>query len=296
MQRYRCQRCGKTFSERQPFDGLRTDPAKIVQIVNLLVEGVGIRAASRLLNCHQHTVLSVLETVGRQCADFLDKRVRDIKPESLQLDELWARVGCSQKRATAADRQRGDFYTFLAIEARTKLIVSHYTGKRDYASTDCFVADLASRITGNVQITCDGWAAYPDTIRTHLLGRLHMAVMQKLYRNDGVPHDSARRYSPGHVIGFTVETCAGAPNIDKIGTSFVERANLTVRTFNRRFTRLCLGYSKKLDNHRHSVALFVAAYNFCKRHSTLGTSPAVGSNLTDHVWPVQELVDTVSNS
>jgi len=202
-------------------------------------------------------------------------------------------VGCSQRRATAFDRERGDFYTFLAVESRTKLIVSNYTGKRDYASTDCFVADLAERVVGTVEITCDGWAAYPDAIRSHLLGRLHLAVMQKNYQSDGVQTDSGRRYSPGEFVSVTIETKAGAPHIDKIGTSFVERVNLTVRTFNRRCLRLGLGYSKKLENHRHSVALFVAAYNFCKKHNTLGATPAVGAGLTDHVWTVEELIQCV---
>ena len=178
-----------------------------------------------------------------------------------------------------------------ATSTSARVILECAGGKRDYASTDCFVADLAERVTGRVQITCDGWSAYPDTIRAHLLGRLDLAVMQKLYREDGIPADAARRYLPGEVIGIRVETRAGAPHIDKIGTSFVERVNLTVRTFNRRFTRLTLGYSKKLENHRHSVALFVAAYNFCKKRATLGTTPAVGSNLTDHVWTVEELIN-----
>ena len=294
VQRFRCLVCGKTFSETQPFDGLRIEQDKIVQITKLLVEGMGVRAAARLTDCHIATVLNVIESVGNKCADLLDKRIRNIKPDSLQLDELWAKVACSQHRAASADRERGDFYTFLAIESRTKLIVSHYTGKRDSQSTDCFVADLAERVTGTVQITCDGWAAYPDAIRSHLLGRLHLAVMQKNYRSDGVQSDASRRYSPGEFIGVRVKTHAGAPHIDKIGTSFVERVNLTVRTHNRRFVRLGLGYSKKLENHRHSVALFVAAYNFCKVHSTLGTTPAVGAGLTDHVWTVRELLEVES--
>ena len=290
VQRFRCLRCGKTFSETQPLAGLRVDFDKAALVVRLLCDGMGVRAASRLTGLHRDTVLSVIETAGMKCAEFLDRHVRNIKPDSLQLDELWARVGCSQKRATTQDRERGDFYTFLAIEARTKLIVSHYTGKRDADSTDRFVADLASRVDGTVQITCDCWSAYPDAIRSHLLGRLHLAVLQKNYQSDGVQSDAGRRYSPGNFIGVQMKTHAGAPHIDKINTSFVERVNLTVRTHNRRFVRLGLGYSKKLENHRHSVALFVASYNFCKKHTTLGTTPAVGAGLTDRVWKIEELL------
>jgi IS1 family transposase/transposase-like protein len=295
VQRYSCLKCGKTSSETQPFDGLRTERKTIVQIVKLIAEGCSVRATSRLTGCHVRTVLSVLETIGDKCADLLDKRVRNIKPDSLQLDELWSRVGCTQKNSKG-DKERGDFYTFLAIEARTKLIVSHYTGKRDGDSTNCFVEDLASRIDGTVQITCDGWAAYPDAIRAHLLGRLHLAVMQKIFRSDNIVADSARRYSAGEFIGVKVETCAGAPHIDKIGTSYVERVNLTVRTFNRRFTRLSLGFSRKVENHRHAVALFVAAYNFCKVHTTLGTTPAVGAGIAAEPWTVERLVNEATGT
>lgn len=290
MQRFRCVRCAKTFSETQPFDGLRTDREKIVQIIKLIVEGVGVRATARLTGCHAHTVLSVLETIGGKCAELLDKKVRNISVTSLQLDELWAYVGCKQRNA-GDDAERGDQYTFLAIEARTKLIVSHFTGKRDYASTDCFVSDLSERVVGRVQITADGWAAYPDTIRNHLLERLDLAIMQKHFASHELPANAARRYSPPEVTSVTVEVRAGNPRVDRIGTSHVERLNLSVRTFNRRFTRLCLGWSRKLSNHRHSVALFVAAHNFCKKHSTLGTTPAVGAEITDHVWTVEELID-----
>jgi IS1 family transposase len=244
-----------------------------------------------------------LETVGWACESFLDRTIRDIKTDSLQLDELWGRVGCRQARTTAADKERGDFFTFLAIDRRTKLIVSHYTGKRNYESTDEFVKDLASRVSDIVQITCDAFRPYPAVIRKHLLYRLNLAVMQKIYKtpdgrftDDLDVIDPLRRYSPPRCVGVKLEIRAGDPDVDKITTSHVERLNLSVRTFNRRFTRLCLGYSRKLANHRYSVALFVAAYNFCKRHSTLGCSPAVGQKLTDHTWTVAELVQRVSET
>ena len=303
MQRFRCLNpsCGKTFNEQRRFIGLCLDEAKIVQIVRCLTEGVGVRATARLTGCNRNTVLEVVRVIGEKCERFHDETVRQIQTESIQLDELWARVGLRQSRTTESDQLRGDFYTFLGIDRRTKLIISHLTGKRDYENTDDFAADLASRVTGSVQITCDGWSPYVPTIRKHLLGRLNLAVMQKIYgRSDGEKVlrgiDPNHRYSQPKCTGVILRTVAGEPDIDKICTSHVERLNLSVRTFNRRFTRLCLGFSRKLANHRHSVALFVVAYNFCKRHETLGCTPAVGARLTDHNWTIEELVTRLSET
>ena len=282
-------RCGKTFSEVQPLDELRIDDDKAIQIVKLLAEGVGVRASGRLVGCHIHTVLAVLETFGEKCAALLDHRIRNITAESIQIDELWARVGIRQSRIVVGETERGDFYTFLGLDARTKLIISYHTGKRDYENTDTFVADLASRVKGRVQITTDGWKAYPDTIRHYLLERLDYAVMQKNYAAPPGEVEASRRYSPAPFIGITLKIKAGSPRRDRISTSFVERQNLSVRAFNRRFTRLCLGWSRKLANHRHSVAIFVATHNYVKRHSTLGTTPAVGAGLASDVWTVEDL-------
>jgi IS1 family transposase len=173
------------------------------------------------------------------------------------------------------------------------------TGKRDYSNTNDFVADLAERVPGVVQITTDGWSAYPDTIRAHLLGRLNFAVMQKIYGSTNATLakvDPNHRYSQPKCTGIKLKTIAGEPDVDKICTSHIERLNLSVRTFNRRFTRLCPGWSRKLANHRYSVALFVVAHNFCKVHSTLGCTPAAGARLTDHNWTIEELVKNLSET
>lgn len=301
VQRFRCLNCGKTFNEQSRFIGLRLDESKIVQIVRCLSEGCGVRATARLCDCDKNTVLEVVRVIGRKCEQLHDELVRNVKTESIQLDELWARVGIRQSRTTESDQLRGDFYTFLGVDRRTKLIISHLTGKRDYSNTNDFVADLAERVTGIVQITCDGWSPYVPTIRAHLLGRLNLAVMQKIYgRSDGESVlrgiDPNHRYSQPKCTGIKLKTCAGAPDVDKICTSHVERLNLSVRTFNRRFTRLCVGWSRKLDNHQYSVALFVTTYNFCKVHQTLGCTPALGARLTDHNWTIEELVKRLSET
>lgn len=235
VQRYRCIKCGKTFSEEQPLRGLVLDHGKVVQIVRLFTEGIGIRAAARLSDCHTRTVLNVLQRVGMKCYEFHDKTVRNLTVGSLQIDELWSRVGISQKRTTPEDVMRGDQYTFLAMTAREKLIVSHHTGKRDYDNTDIFAADVSSRIVGRVQITTDGWAAYPDTIRKYLLGRLDLGVCQKNFATPSTEVEASRRYSPSPFLGVTKTVKAGAPVHSLIYTSHVERVNLSVRHFNKRF-------------------------------------------------------------
>ena len=137
-----------------------------------LTEGMGVRATARLVDCHRDTVLNVLAFVGPKCAQLLDKRLTHLTCEALQLDELWARVGCAQKTAHPSEKERGDFYSFLAIDQRTKLIVSNLTGKRTESNTRRFVADLAKRVHGRTQITCDGWRAYVTQLREKMLGRL----------------------------------------------------------------------------------------------------------------------------
>jgi transposase-like protein/IS1 family transposase len=298
VQRFQCTRCGKTFSESQPLDGLRTEHEKVVQIVKLLAEGVGVRATARLTDCQHKTVLAVLNTVGAKCAAFLDRTVRNVQTGALQIDEIWSRVGISQRllnRRGIADDTLGDQYTFLAITAREKFIISYHTGKRNAENTEDFVSDFAQRIVGRIQITSDSWRPYPFLVRKYLLERLDYATMQKVFGTGfNNPADPNTRYSPGVCTGVKVKVRAGAPRADRINTSFVERANLSVRHFNKRFARLGLGYSRKLENHRNAISIFIAAYNFCKVHSTLGCTPAVGLKLADEAWTIEKLVETVS--
>ena len=273
---------------------MRLEHGKVVQIVKLLAEGLGVRAIARFANCDSHTVLHVLETLGPKFEALHDRLARNITTAALQLDELWAKVCCSQKKALGDDE--GDQYTFLALAAREKFIVSFHTGKRTAENTDIFARDLAGRIDGRTQITTDGFEAYPDKIRHYLLGRLDYAVMVKQFSETPGQVEAKRRYSPAPMIGIRIEVKAGGPREDRICTSHVERCNLTVRHFNKRFARLSLGYSKTLENHRHAVALFVCAYNFCKVHSTLGCTPAQAVKLTASVWTVERLIEEATKA
>jgi IS1 family transposase len=290
-------RCGTTFSDSQPLDGLTIEHGKVVQIVKLLVEGVGIRGCARLVDCDAHTVLKVLETVGEKCQQLHDRLARNVKTESLQLDEIWNRVAISQKRAIPTEDQRGDFYTYLGIAAREKFIVSFHTAKRAYWSTDDFVKDLAARLADHVQITTDSYRPYQSVIRRHLQGKADYATMQKIYATPlNTGSDAWRRYGPPKCTGVKIRIQAGLPNTAKISTSFVERANLSVRHFNKRFARLGLGWSRKLQNHKHAISLFVAAHNFCKVHSTLKTTPAQAIGLTQDTWTIERLIIEASSN
>jgi IS1 family transposase/transposase-like protein len=294
VQRFQCLRCGGTYSESQSLDGVRIDHSKVVQIVTLLCEGLGVRSTARACDIDPHTVLNVLETVGAACERLHDRLARNIKTDSLEIDELWAKVGCSQKNAPKWDDEKGDQYTFLAVAAREKFIVSYHTGKRDSDNTDRFVHDVANRVDGRVQITTDAFKPYPDAIRHYLLERLDYAVMVKHFATPLGEVEAKRRYSPAPFIGVSVRVKAGNPRPDRICTSHVERQNLTVRHFNKRFARLSLGYSKTLANHRYAIALFVCAYNFCKVHGTMGCTPAVAVKMTEETWTIEKLIEESS--
>jgi len=238
----------------------------------------------------------VLGTVGAACERLHDRLAQNIKTDSLQIDELWAKVGCSQKNAPAWDDERGDQYTFLALAMREKFIVSYHTGKRDNVNTEVFVQDVARRVDGRIQITTDAFQPYPAIIREHLLQRLDYAVMVKHFDTPPGQVEAKRRYSPAPFAGVSIKIKAGNPQPDRICSSHVERQNLTVRHFNKRFARLSLGYSKTLHNHRYALALFVCAYNFCKVHSTMGCTPAVALKLTGETWTIEKLIDEATKN
>lgn len=229
--------------------------------------------------------------VGTGCQRLHDRLARNVKTNSLQIDELWSKVACSQKNAPDGNEEKGDQYTFLALAAREKFIVSYHTGKRDTRNTDVFVQDVAQRVTGRIQITTDGFIPYPALIRQYLLERLDYAVMVKHFAETPGQVEAARRYCPAPFVGVTFTVRAGNPRRDRICTSHVERQNLSVRHFNKRFARLSLGYSKTFHNHCYAIALFVCAYNFCKVHSTLGCTPAQAVNLAGEAWTIEKLIE-----
>jgi len=260
------------------------------RVVHLLVEGVGVRACERLTGINRNTVLRILETVGAKCARLLDHKVQFIQVRHVQIDELWAYVFCKQKHS-GGDCERGDQYTFLALDHDSKLIISYAIGKRDKHTARAFLRDVRKRVTNRCQLSTDGFAAYSGyegAVFDAFKLDVDFGTVTKLYQSP--PMQGAARYSPAICTGARREVQIGSLHEKSICTSHVERQNLNMRLFNRRMTRLTLGYSKKLRNLHYAVAMQVAFHNFCRVHSAHKQTPAMAAGLTDHQWTIEELL------
>jgi transposase-like protein/IS1 family transposase len=292
IQRYRCPACNSTFSEprRRPLGRHYIQTEKAVQIIELLLEGMSIRAVSRITGAHQGTILSLLLTVGKKCRSLFDKKMRGIRPRFVQADELWTFVHTKEGHLGPDDPQEwGDAYIWMAIDSETKMVLSYLTAKRDAASAYEFIRDLSQRTTGRFQITTDGLRGYVPAIEEYFGADVDFAQLLKLYGSaDGEAPDW---YSPSHVKATIPIPISGDPNPYRISTSHVERANLSIRTHLRRFTRLSLGFSKSLDHLKAAIDLYMAFFNFCRVHQSLRVTPAMQSGIADHIWSIQELLE-----
>lgn len=265
-----------------PFD-------KRVQIVSALVEGCSMRATERMCEVSHTTVINQALIAGEACRRLHNAMMRGLQVAILELDEIWAFIGKKQKRLTDEDPpEMGDCYTFIALAATQKAIVSYLPGKRDALTANDFVTDLRGRIVNRPQISTDGLTAYLWAIGAAFGAAVDYAQIIKEY---GMPVDDERRYSPPKCKVIQRRVISGEPDRAHISTSYIERQNLTCRMHMRRFTRLTNGFSKRARNHAASVALYVAWYNFCRVHETLKTTPAVMLDVADHVWSVAELLD-----
>jgi IS1 family transposase len=268
---------------------------KVATIVNMLVEGMSVRSAERMTGVHRDTILRHLVTVGQGCARLLDARMRDLPCERLELDELWAFVGKKQRHVKETDdtNRFGDAWTYVAIDAETKLVPAFTTGKRDESTTKAFIQDLASRLKKRVQITTDGLKLYVSPIAEAFGTNVDYANLVKQFEAETTIGPG--KYSPPKVTGTTKTPIFGQPIAELVSTSYVERNNLNIRMNNRRFTRLTNAHSKKLENHGHHLALHFAYYNFARIHGSLRVTPAMAAGLTDHVWSLPELLEAAEN-
>jgi IS1 family transposase len=263
--------------------------AKRAQILGLLVEGNSLRATSRLADCSINTVTKLLVDAGKACAGYQDKTLRNLTCKRVQVDEIWSFVYAKAKNipaAKAAPEDAGDIWTWTAICADTKLVLSWLVGGRDGGYAHEFMADVASRLSFRVQLTSDGHKPYLNAVEDAFAGDVDYAVLEKIY---GAPPDGQRRYSPPECIGTVVRSVNGRPDAAHISTSYVERQNLAMRMSMRRFTRLTNAFSKKAENHAHAVALHFMFYNFGRIHKTLRVTPAMAAGISDHVWSLEEI-------
>jgi IS1 family transposase len=264
--------------------------AKRTQILAMLCEGSSMRSISRVADVSINTVSKLLVEAGEACLAIHDDTVRNVNASRIQCDEIWSFCHAKQKNvamAKAAPEGAGDVWTWTAIDADTKLIVSYFVGDRSGDSAIELMDDLRNRIANRVQITTDGHRAYVEAVEGAFGGDVDYAQLVKLY---GPTITAPGRYSPAECTGIKKIRREGNPDIAHVSTSFVERQNLTMRMSMRRFTRLTNGFSKKLENHVHALALYFAFYNFVRIHKTLRMSPAMAAGITDRLWSLDDIV------
>jgi IS1 family transposase len=269
---------------------------KRAQIVRLLVEGNGINAITRITDVAKNTVLKLLRDLGEACEEYHDKHVRGLTSKRIQCDELWSFCYAKKKNVPAEHQGEfgfGDVWTWTAIDADSKLIVSWHIGRRGAYDAQIFMNDVAARLANRVQLTTDGHNAYLYAVDYAFARDVDYAQLVKLYGED-VQEQQEHRYSPAKCLGTRRDVVRGQPDPDHISTSFVEKHNQTMRQSMRRYTRLTAGHSKRVENHCAATALHFMHYNFARICQTIRCTPAMEAGISDHVWEVEELV-TLSN-
>jgi len=264
------------------------------RILHLLCEGNSIRAVTRLTGASKKAVSRLLVDAGQAAAWYQDRVFRNLTCKRVQVDEIWAFVYAKQKNVATSKKapaDAGDVWTWTAIDADTKLIPSWFVGGRDSDAAIIFMDDLASRLANRVQLTSDGHKAYLEAVEGAFGSDIDYAMLVKIY--GAAPDAFKGRYSPAECLGAVKTRIEGNPDPKHVSTSFAERQNLNLRMHTRRFTRLTNAFSKKVENHAHSVALFAMYYNFVRIHKTLRTTPAMAAKVTDRLWEIGDVVDVL---
>ena len=259
------------------------------KILHLLCEGMSIRAITRLTGASKNTVSKLLIDAGKACAAYHDANVRNVKATRVQVDEIWSFTYAKQKNvaaAKAAPDQAGDTWTWTALDADSKMILSYFVGGRDGECAMWFMDDLAARLANRVQLTSDGHKAYLEAVEGAFGCDVDYAMLVKMY---GPTITAPGRYSPAECTGARKTRITGNPEFKDVSTSYVERSNLTMRMHMRRFTRLTNAFSKKVENHAHAVALHMMYYNFVRIHKTLRVTPAMAAGVTDRLWEIEDI-------
>lgn len=260
------------------------------QILGMMAEGVSIRAICRLTGVSKNTVVKLLRDAGEAFSAYQDRELRNLRCKRLQLDEIWSFVYAKQKNvptAKAAPKDAGDIWTWVAIDADTKLVASYYVGNRDAEAARIFVSDLAGRLAGRAQVTSDGLKLYVEAVEEAFGADVDFAQLVKIY---GDAPEGQKRYSPAECVGCERKAITGKPDPVHISTSYAERQNLSMRMGNRRMTRLTNAFSKKAENHAHGMSIYFMHYNFVRIHQTTRVTPAMAAGVTNRLWELSDLV------
>ncbi len=269
----------------------KLDPKKQAQVISALVEGNSIRATVRMTGVAKNTIVKLLVELGAACSDYLDKHLVNLNCQRVQVDEIWSFCYAKAKNVTpeivVKNPFAGDVWTWVAIDADTKLIPSWIVGPRDGVTARIFVNDLAKRLANRIQLTSDGLSVYLAAVEKAFHGHVDYAMLQKIYNETS---GGQKRYSPAECIGCETKIINGDPDPKFISTSYIERQNLTMRMSMRRYTRLTNAFSKKIENHVAMVALHTMHYNFVRIHQTLRITPAMAAGVADQLWSIEDLI------
>ena len=257
-------------------------------ILGMLVEGNSLRSCARMADVSLNTVTKLLVDLGAACEQFHNEHVNNVRVRRLQCDEIWSFVGSKAKNTTPEKKAEGcgDAWTWIGLDADTKLCLSFLVGGRDSSWASAFMEDCASRIVGRVQVTTDGHRAYLEAVEGAFGVDCDYAMLVKVY---GKSQDEVR-YSPAECVGCHTVTVTGNPDPAHVSTSYVERHNLTMRMSMRRFTRLTNAFSKKIQNHAAMVAIHAVHYNFVRMHKSLRCSPAMAADLSKTLWSLEDMI------
>jgi len=267
------------------------------QVVKTLVEGNGINGIIRITGVAKNTVLKLLADLGSACLEYQSKNLRNLKLNRIQCDEIWEFCYAKEKNVPIQYKGKfgyGDIWTFVAMDAETKLVPCWLVGMRDVGHACEFISDLKERLANRVQLTTDGHKIYLEAVERAFGSEVDYAQLIKMY---GQEPESEKRYSPAECIATEKHIIQGKPETKDISTSYIERQNLTMRMGMRRFTRLTNGFSKKVEKHMYAIALHFMYYNFAKPHKSLAnpypTTPAMAAGLTNHIWTIEDIVRMV---
>ena len=270
---------------------------KQIQIIAALTEGVGINAVSRMTGVSKNTVLKLLADLGAACAEYQDRAFRNLTCKKIQVDELWSFLGAKAKNATPEQKEAlgwGDVWTWVSIDADTKLVPCWHVGSRNPTAANAFIQDLSERLANRVQLTSDGYHFYLEAVEKAFGSEIDYAMLVKIYGPGGKKDQT--QYSPSECIGCKKQKVVGKPKAKDVSTSFIERQNLTLRMSNRRFTRLTNSFSRKLENHIAAISLHYMVYNFVKIHSSLRCTPAMAAGVTSKLWDIADVVALLPES